>query len=144
MGDEIEPISDDELLYRRIPESSNPQLYHKDSGLSPKAFRPNRNDTTGLSIYRAKDYNNSPKRAASTGRAGKKYYIAILRAFDIKQFCTIKPTLEPQNPGHAELLELRYDNARDENSTTLQIKLRDLCICVEGPFDGERVPDANE
>jgi hypothetical protein len=55
-----EPISDDELLYRRVPASLN--LYDPISkpNLLPDAFRPNANDITGLSVYRAK-YNLSSK-----------------------------------------------------------------------------------
>jgi len=141
MDNPIAPIHDDELLYRRIPASSNPQLYDPGSGLSPKAFQPSKPDLTGLSIDRARFHENSAERAAALGRKGKRYYIAVLRASDIRRLLKIEPKPVPGNPGHAELPELRYDNHRDQASEQHMMMLRNLCVRIEGPFDGEQVPD---
>ncbi len=54
MFDGSEAIADHELLYRRIPAASgffDPQV---DPNPSPLAFRPTQQDTTGLSLSRAK------------------------------------------------------------------------------------------
>ena len=81
MDDGIEPITDDELLYRRIPASMG--WYSASAGLSPQAFAPHAtNDITGLSVSRAK-YKSI--QAAAKGRPGKSYYVAILRAGDLRQ-----------------------------------------------------------
>src|SRR5437879_9708207 len=76
-----EPVADDELLYRRIPASLN--LYDRNSepALLPDAFRPNANDTTGLSLYRSK-YKSIEE--AARGREGNTYYVAVLRAGDLR------------------------------------------------------------
>ena len=48
LGDDgTEPVADDELLYRRIPVSTK---WYTESGLSPEAFDPRRDETTGISF----------------------------------------------------------------------------------------------
>ena len=45
-----QPITDEEELYRRIPVSTNWYDPETDPWPSPKAFRPLKGDTTGLSV----------------------------------------------------------------------------------------------
>jgi hypothetical protein len=50
--DENEPVDDSELVYRRIhPNYFDPAL---PVPVEPEAFRPSRNDATGLSVVRAR------------------------------------------------------------------------------------------
>src|SRR3989442_13542480 len=96
-----EPIGDDELLYRRVPASLN--LYDPTAvpNLLPDAFRPNANDTSGLSVHRAK-YKSVEQ--AARGRAGKQYYVVILRAGDLRaKGIEVSPRPLEGDPGHAEI-----------------------------------------
>ena len=54
MPDGSEPIADHEIPYRRIPAASGFYDPLVDPNPSPMAFRPTTQDTTGLSLSRAK------------------------------------------------------------------------------------------
>lgn len=132
-GDGTEPISDDEILYRRIPESEN--LYDPAIGAPPsfRAFRPRPYDTTGLSLYRAKY--TTPEQVAENDR-GKRFYIAELRAGDLRRHgITVTPAPLPELPGHAEIPTLTNQNRTTDRAEALQVLLAEnLCIRVLGPF----------
>lgn len=51
---DVAPISDDEILYRRIPASTGWYDPSRTPALEPETFRPNRNDTSGISLSRQK------------------------------------------------------------------------------------------
>ncbi len=133
MTEAYDPISDDELLYRRI--STNKQLnYYNpdiDPNPSPKAFRPNHKfDLTGLSLYRAKYIR--PQQVAENDREAK-YFIAVLRAGDVRALgAIIEPCPDENKPGHVEITNLRSDNRRDTDE--LQFNLAESCLEVLGPF----------
>jgi hypothetical protein len=114
VDDGTEPIADEELLYRRVSAASG--WYSPENGLEGDAYRPHRTaDVSGISVDRAKY--RSPAEAAK-GRPGKAYYVAVLRAGDLRlRGIAIVPRPEPGNPGHAELLV-------------------SLTLSVEGPFPG--------
>ena len=131
-----EPVGDDELLYRRIPASTgwyDPEL---DSAPSRLAFNPNMNDTSGLSLFRAK---HTTLREAAEGQPGKAYYVATLRAGDLrKKRIEVRPKPLPHRPGHVELPGLTYQNRRsDQAQTWMYILAEQLCLRVEGPFPGD-------
>jgi len=131
MADGTEPIEDNELLYRRIP-----SVYfnrENDPHPSPMAFRPRKYDKTGLSFYREK--HSSPAEVASSG-AGERYYVAVLRAGDLRAHgIEVVPMPVPGNPGHAELPDLRYENRKEKTQEGWQRLLAEkLCLRVEGPF----------
>src|SRR5438105_3323919 len=99
--DGTEPIADDELLYRRIPVSKD---WYTPDGLSPEAFHPREDETAGISVYRAK-YKSIEEAAKGKGKRG--YYVAVLRAGDLRQHgIDILPRPTPDDPGHAELPDL--------------------------------------
>jgi hypothetical protein len=134
VDDGIEPIADEELLYRRVPVSLYNAATHE---LSPQAFGPNKErDTTGLSVARAK-YKSIEQ--AAHGWPGKSYYVAVLQAMDIRQAgIAIEP--RPHTPdgfdaAHAELPDLRSDNRKDSITLERQRVLVELCRSVEGPFE---------
>ena len=133
-----DPISADELLYRRIPDSQN--WHDPVAGTTdPFAFRPTQNDDTGLSLTRAK-YRAAEDEAAS-GRVGKLYWIAVLRVADLASggiSVVSRPTDE--NPGHAEIPSLTYQNRKTDESITAGKQLRDAIVEVHGPFPGKRPP----
>ncbi len=76
-SDRIEPVLDEEILYRRIPASTGWYQPNKESPLDPEAFRPNHDDATGISLSREK---YTPIEDAARGQPEKEYYVAVLRA----------------------------------------------------------------
>ncbi len=127
VNDGTEPISDDELLYRRVATVWYPPL-------NARVFAPHqKNDATGLSVSRAK-YKSIED--AGRGQAGKSYYVAILRAGDLRtaQIAAV-PRPISGDPGHAELPDLNSANRKDERTQELQRLLVQLTLRVEGPFE---------
>ena len=76
VADGTEPIADDELLYRRVPVSTG-WCFSEGKPLGSSVHRAQLHDPTGLSVSRDK-YCSSQQ--AARGRAGKSYYLAVLRA----------------------------------------------------------------
>ncbi|NQT41348.1 MAG: hypothetical protein HQ581_27920 [Planctomycetes bacterium] len=130
--DGTEPIADEELLYRRIPAAwYDPDV---DPSVALDAFRPRKDDVTGLSICRAKY--KSAEEAAASERPGKIYFIAVLRAGDLRR-CGMEVVPRPLegDPGHAEISSLNYRRRRDKNVIEWKKLLaHDLALRVEGPF----------
>jgi len=112
-----ESIDDDEVLYRRIPASMNWYDPETDD-LSADAFRPHRSlDTTGLSLTRAQSESHPEFLGiedAARGRSPHGYFVAILRAGDLREKgIEIVSCPEPDNLGHVELPQM---NAGARNS----------------------------
>ena len=138
MADECadEPIGDDELLLRRIPESQNWVTADRQI-VDPLAFRPRESDTTGLSFGRAK-YTTLPQEAAK-GTLGRRFFVACLSVRLIrKNEMTVAPRPLIDDPGHAEVLELTFANRRSDRARELVQRLRDCIVDVQGSFDGWR------
>jgi hypothetical protein len=132
VDDGTEPIASEELLYRRVPASTG--WYSPESGiLSDQAFAPHKvQDVTGLSVSR--DKYKSPDQAAR-GRPGKSYYVAVLRAGDLRaKGIEVVPRPQPGDPGHAELPDLNSANVKASQTLERQRILVELCLRVEGPF----------
>lgn len=133
MLDGSEPIADHELLYRRIPAATgfyDPQV---DPNPSPLAFRPTQQDTTGLSLTRAK-YKSLEQ--AARGREGKQYYVAVLRAGELRRLgMDVVPRPVADDPGHCEIAELSFANRKAMPFAEWQALLAEqLCLRVDGPF----------
>lgn len=130
MANGLEPIADDEILYRRVPAC----WYDASTGRPlALAFGPNKNrDITGLSLSRAK-YKTIEE--AALGQPGKTYYVAALRALDVRRAgMTVEPRPVANDPGHSEFPELRADNYKDDLTLERQRRLVELCLGVHGPF----------
>ena len=105
-----EAIEDHEILFRRIPVVCGFYDPSLDTKPSPMAFRPTQHDTSGLSIYREK-YKSIDQ--VGCGRAGKKYYVAVLKAGDIRQLgMEVVPRPLENDPGHCEIVDLTYANRK--------------------------------
>ncbi len=131
MDNGTEPIADEELLYRRVP-----QVWYNDvGGLNSLAFAPHKiNDVTGVSLYRAK-YKSSEEAAKVKNRPGKSYYVAVLRTGDLRQKgIEVVPRPLPNDPGHAELPDINSANRKTGKTLQRQQALTSLCLRVEGPF----------
>ena len=131
MDDGTEPIADEELLYRRVSAASG--WFSAETGLNAQAFAPHKtNDATGLSVSRAK-YKSIDE--AAQPKPGKPYYVAVLRAGDLRQKgIEVSPRPLPGDPGHAELPELNAGNRKSDRTLEFQRVLVDLCLRIEGPF----------
>lgn len=128
-----DPIDDGEILYRRVPASTGWYDPRANPPLSPKAFHPIEGDATGLSVYRA-TYTSLAD--AAKGRAGKRYYVAVMRAGDLRrEGIAIEPRPLPGDPGHAELPGLTYVTRYSDGADQAKVLLAHrLCLRVEGPF----------
>ena len=126
MNDGTEPITDDELLYRRVPVAWYPPL-------DPQAFAPHKiHDATGVSVSRAK---YKAIEEAAKGQPGKSYYVAVLHAGEVRKLqieVAARPT--PGDPGHAELSDLNSANRKTDRTQELQRLLVQITLRVEGPF----------
>ena len=134
MSDGTEPITDDEILYRRIP--TRPDYYNPDTSdrPSPLAFRPRDDDTTGLSVFRAKYV--TPTGLAENDR-GKRYFIGFLRASVMRSFGmdVVPDPIPPTNLGHAEIPDLTSETKRTKRGKELMVALAErVCYRIEGPF----------
>ena len=131
--DGTEPIGDDEILYRRIPKSQGWYDPDKDPSISPQAFKPNKNDETGISISREK-YKSIEE--AAKGRPGKAYFVAVLRAGDLRnRDIEVVASPEEDDPGHAEIPCLNYAERREDKAMESKTLLaHELTLRVEGPF----------
>jgi len=132
------PISDDEMLYRRIPKSMN--WYHPGEfpEVDDEAFRPNKvNDATGLSVQRARSDSHpefmSVEEAAS-GRSASGYVVALLRVAVLRQRgIEIEPRPIEANPGHAEIPRLNTANRNSDDAAALMRLLAASVDRVEDP-----------
>jgi hypothetical protein len=129
MSDGTEPIADDELLYRRIPVS---MPWYDGHGVSPEAFDPRKDETTGISVYRAK---YTSLQEAARGRSKQGYYVAVMLAGDLARHgIQVVPRPEQDNPGHAELPDLTCYKRLTREAEERKLRLSQLCFRVEGPF----------
>ncbi|MCD4825081.1 MAG: hypothetical protein K8S55_10765 [Phycisphaerae bacterium] len=133
MSEEAGIIEDDELLYRRVP--VQPSYYDPDKGPNPgsRAFHPGEHDETGISVFRANYIR--PEQVAQNDR-GKRYYIAVLRAGDLRdRGIRVVPKNSGHPPGHAELPDLTYENRRAITVRKAEVLLsQKLCIEILGPL----------
>jgi hypothetical protein len=126
---ESDSIADDELLYRRIPVSMG---WYDSLGVSPEAFDPRKDEESGISVYRAKF---TSLEQAAQGKSKKGYWVAILRAGDLRrQNIEVVPRPQPDAPGHAELPDLTCYNRLTPETLERKSQLAKLCFKVDGPF----------
>ena len=127
--DETDPVDDEELLFRRIPASMR---WYTEGELSPEAFDPRTNETTGISFYRAKF---KSLQQAAKGKSKGGYYVAVLRAGDLRNHgIRVVPRTALGDPGHAELPDLTCQNRLTPEASERKLRMAELCLRIEGPF----------
>ncbi|MGH7135893.1 MAG: hypothetical protein ACREHD_09145 [Pirellulales bacterium] len=133
MPGEDQPISDDETLYRRVPVSQN---WIRGGKILPEAFQPRRDDTTGLSVFRAK-FRKLEDVAKGASKYG--YYVLEMRAGDLRTAdIEIVPKVDEQVPGHAEIPSLAFQQPETDLSLAHRQRLADdLVTGIHGPFLAE-------
>lgn len=127
---EYEPISDDEILYRRVPVSMG---WVDDRGVWPDAFEPRADDRTGLSVYRARFVGLED---AAKGLSKRGYYVLEMRAGDLRSAgIDIVPMPNDDLPGHAEIPSLAYHYHEAVLSLQQRELLADRLVrAIHGPF----------
>ena len=130
---DADPVSDDELIYRRIPVSQgyyDPRVAPVPSplALSPLVTTPP--DSRCI----ARKYTSLE--TAARGRPGKSYYIAVLRAGDLRAAgIEVVSRLLEDAPGHAEIPGLTHEHRKSMPYFEWQTLLaEELCLRVEGPY----------
>jgi len=129
--DGTEPVTRDELLYRRIPVSKG--WYDDRNGVSPEAFDPRKSETSGISLFRNK-YKTIQEVAKGPSKGG--YYVAVLRAGDLmKEGIQIVPRPDPPNVlGHVESPGLTCEDRLTQEAYERKVRLAKLCVRLEGLF----------
>ena len=119
IGDGSEPIADDEIVYRRVSDTSGWYDPNSDRPVAWAAFRPNEKDLDGISVWRAK-YKSPAEVAATQARPERRYFILVLRAARLRESgIEVKPSPQLGGPGHATLANLnkeQYERDRDIRS----------------------------
>ncbi len=106
--DEHDPVGDAEFVYRRIH-----RTFFDPAVLIPirlGAFRPNPNDKTGLSVFRAGFGKPADTLVNIDPAKAKDYYVARLSAGELRKLgLTVEPDPVPGGPpGHAVIPELSW------------------------------------
>ncbi len=133
-------ISDDELLYRKVP--IGPHWYNQETDeLSPDAFNPRSIDETGISLERAQSKEHPEFRTimqAAQGPSLNGYYVAVFRVGDLRRegFNVVaNPDIERGIPGHVLITDLTYENRKNPESQDKKLLLaQGLVLQVDGPF----------
>jgi hypothetical protein len=106
MDDDTLPVGDDEFVLRRVHRN------HLDPALpmpvTVAAFRPNRNDTTGISVFREQFSRPEDVLAAIEADKRDDYYVVRLPVAELRKLgLTVRAEPEPGGPGgHSVVPEL--------------------------------------
>jgi hypothetical protein len=126
-------VSDDELVYRRIPDS---QKWY-DSSVSPypsdQAFTPQKLDADGLSLSTAS--HTTPKLCAASGTAGKLYWVAVLSVGELRRAGF---SIVSDYPGHCLIPAMTYATKKSDENVQRAFTLSRMCLRIEGPFTGTK------
>lgn len=106
MDDENQPVEDDEGVYRRIH-----RMYYQlglPIPIQPASFRPNENDTTGISVFRERFGEPADTLSSVDVEKRKDYYLARLAVRDLRRLgLSVVPEPDRNGPrGHAVIPEL--------------------------------------
>jgi hypothetical protein len=130
--DGVEPVADDEVLYRRVPVSMQWYVPDATPQLSPEAFAPRQDESEGISLYRAK-YKTLAEVAA--GKSKKGYYVAKMLASEIRARGITIRSDDPNDPGHVAVPELNALNHDTNEAQEIKLGLAECAgNMVEGPF----------
>ena len=111
-------VDQSESLLRRIPRNADFYDPNLSLPITPHAFRPNHQDSDGISLFREKAI--SREALSQTGRKPP-YIVASLKARDLCDLgFTIIPTLDDSGiPGHVVVPELSWE-AYENNKQSLK------------------------
>lgn len=122
MTDQSDPVTADEVVFRRV--AGNPSQYNPalEIPVTPGAFNPSDQDVDGLSVFRA--LFTTPEEISSSGRKPNSYYVVRLLVGDIHALGlnVVADPREDQPPGHALIREL--------NKYTKRTRLKELRLAL--------------
>jgi hypothetical protein len=121
--DEHQPVDASEVVYRRIH-----RIYYQADlpmPIQPTAFRPNHNDTTGLSVFRAAFVQPAGTLANIDASKQNDYYVARLAVEDLHRLgLSVEPDPHPAGPpGHAVIPELSYQAYQADKRRVKQVQV---------------------
>ena len=121
--DEHQPVEDSEFVYRRIP-----RIYYQ-AGLPmpihPAAFRPNSNDSSGLSVFRAAFVKPTDTLTTIDSSKRNNYYVARIAVQDLHRLgLAVVPEPDPNGPlGHAIIPELSWQAYQADKRRLKQVQV---------------------
>ena len=134
MTGELIPVDDEELLYRRVSVRSK---WWDNGALSAEAFSPNKRDTTGISVFRARFRSIED---AANGPSPDGYYVVVLHTGELRAR-GIQVSPQPDiddvwDDSHAELPQIRIETKRTSDVEQLKQTLVEFARHrpVQGPF----------
>jgi hypothetical protein len=131
----VEPIDDEEILYRRIPVSTG--WYDPIAGLSPQAFAPTHRDKHGISVARAR-FTTIEGAATSPSQPQKQYYVAVLQPVKnlrLKGMTVVPDPNDDVGAAHSLISSLTYESRNSDQSREQMVLLATkLTSEVKGPF----------
>lgn len=132
-----EPVADDEILFRRVSEASGWYDPTSDRPVAWLAFKPNENDVSGLSVWRAK-YRSAAETATIGAQPGRRYFVLALRAGELRRVgVSIVPSPGEGGVGHVSLSNLNAIQYRENKDAMRNLAERIACEIVDrvdGPF----------
>lgn len=137
MSNEASPIDNDEILYRRVPVSTE---WYAGGVLLREAFAPRKDEHSGISVFRAKFKNVEE---VAKGQSTKGYYVVSLLVADLRaNGIEVEPrpeVLSGWDESHAELPQLNAANRKSNDVLTLTARLAQLGtrFPVQGPFKSD-------
>jgi hypothetical protein len=138
--DERDPVEDGEFVYRRIHQ--NAVDLQAQTAIQIPSFRPNQNDVSGLSVFRAAFVQPAETLSRIDPNRAKEYYVVRLSVRDLRNLgLTVIPDPDSAGPlGHALIPELSWktyiaDKLRWKPILVQLAKLASAAIvhCPEGP-----------
>jgi hypothetical protein len=128
VDDQSSPVDDSEFVYRRVHRSFVDEALALP--IQPAAFRPNPNDTTGLSVFRARFVQPADTLTAVPEAKRGEYVIARIAVRDLLRLgLSLKPDPDPDGPpGHAIIPELSWPaySADKKHLKVVQLELATL------------------
>lgn len=141
---ETSPIADDEIVLRRVSETSGYYDPESDRPFAWVAFRPNEKDVRGLSVWRER-YKTPEQAAGINARPGRRYFIFKLNVGVLREAGVIvEPSTDEGGAGHASLVNLnprRYAEDKNAVQELARTIAEELVECVEGPFGPFEIKD---
>jgi hypothetical protein len=138
VGDGTEPVTDDEIVLRRVANVEGLYDPQSDRPVAWQAFRPNANDTKGLSLWRAR-YASPKEVAAMYAKPGRTYFVVGLSVRRLRaEGLRVEPSPAEGGPGHASLVDLtasEYEQHKDRVRYYAEVIVSKLLESVAGPFD---------
>ncbi|MCG3129546.1 MAG: hypothetical protein FLDDKLPJ_00279 [Phycisphaerae bacterium] len=141
--DASDPVADDEIVLKHVTERSGWYDPARDPSLSWVAFRPNKDDVSGMSVWRAK-YKTAEDvarlAARWSNRKDQKYYVLSLRVGDLRRIGIQVSFTHDEGKGetgHASLTTLNtatYDSEKNRIREMAERVCKELVLRVDGPF----------